>query len=60
LKARLPIDPEIAGIGAAAGVRKKETALKEKLNAALKAVQQSGEYAAISNKYFPFDVSPSK
>lgn len=60
LKARLPVDPEIAGAGAAGGIRKGDTALKEKLNAALSAVRQSGEYDAISRKYFPFDISPPR
>lgn len=60
VKARLLIDPEIAGIGAAGGVRKGDPALKGKLNAALKVVQQSGEYQQISKKYFPFDISPPK
>ena len=57
-KGELPVDPEIFGIGAAGGIRKGDVALKNKLNAALKLVRESGEQKAISRKYFPFDIAP--
>ncbi len=38
LKGRVPDDPEILGLGAGAGIRKEDTALKEKINAAIAAL----------------------
>jgi polar amino acid transport system substrate-binding protein len=58
LKGELPDDPKILGIGAAGGIRKGDVALKNKLNAALKFVRESGEYETISRKYFTFDIAP--
>ena len=49
-------DPVVLGKGVGGGVRKEDTALKDKLNAAIKAVRASGEYDAISKKYFAFDI----
>lgn len=49
-------DPEILGVGAGIGLRKGETALKDKLNAAIKAVRADGTYDKISKKYFDFDI----
>lgn len=37
-------------------VRKGEDELREKLNAALKAIRDNGVYAKINAKYFPFDI----
>jgi polar amino acid transport system substrate-binding protein len=59
IKTELPVDLTVDG-GAAGGVRKGDEALKMKLNSALNAVRQSGEYAAISARYFPFDISPRR
>jgi len=44
--------------GVGGGVRKTDAVLKAKLNAAIKAILASGEYDAISKKYFSIDVSP--
>jgi polar amino acid transport system substrate-binding protein len=52
----LPIDPVINGEGAGIAVRKGEDALREKFNAAIKAIRASGKYQEINAKYFPFDV----
>jgi polar amino acid transport system substrate-binding protein len=38
-----------------AGVRKEDATLKEKLNAAIKAVRTNGAYKQINDKYFNFD-----
>jgi polar amino acid transport system substrate-binding protein len=54
-KATAPHDP-ILGEGVGGGVRKEDTALKEKLNAAIKAVRANGTYDKIAKKYFDFDV----
>jgi polar amino acid transport system substrate-binding protein len=49
-------DPKILGEGFAAGLRKADTDLRDRINTALKAVRQSGEYDAITRRYFAFDV----
>ena len=49
-------DPVILGKGVGGGIRKDHTELKGKFNAAIKAIRDSGEYAAITKKYFPFDI----
>jgi polar amino acid transport system substrate-binding protein len=51
VKDKVPTDPEVLGQGVGGGLRKEDTALKEKLNAAIKAVSASGEIAAITKKY---------
>ncbi|NML73301.1 ABC transporter substrate-binding protein [Rhizobium sp. S-51] len=52
----LPVDVEINGPGAGIAVRKGETALAEKFNAAIKAIRANGKYKEINDKYFDFDV----
>jgi polar amino acid transport system substrate-binding protein len=49
-------DPKISGEGAGIAVRKGETALADKLNAAIDAIRASGKYDEIAKKYFDFDV----
>jgi len=51
-------DAEILGSGAGIGLRKGDTELKEKFDAALAAIIASGEYKAINDKYIPVDISP--
>lgn len=48
--------PEIHGEGAGIAVRKGETSLAEKFNAAIDAIRKSGKYKEINDKYFPYDV----
>jgi polar amino acid transport system substrate-binding protein len=55
-KGNVPEDLEILGPGVGGGVRKEDTALREKLNAAIKKVRESGEYDKITKKYFDFDI----
>ncbi|TXH36644.1 MAG: transporter substrate-binding domain-containing protein [Rhodospirillaceae bacterium] len=50
-----PDDP-IFGDGVGAGLRKGDTALKEKINAAIKAIRANGTYDKIAKKYFDFNV----
>jgi polar amino acid transport system substrate-binding protein len=45
-------DPEILGLGVGMGVRKEDTELKDKLNAAIAAIIADGTYDAITAKYF--------
>lgn len=55
IKVTLPHET-MFGYGDGGGLRKEDTALKDKLNAALKAVHASGEYDAITKRYFNFDI----
>ena len=48
-------DPSIHGLGAGIAVRKGETDLANKLNAAIDAIRANGKYKAINDKYFTFD-----
>ena len=47
--------PEIHGEGAGIAVRKGETDLASKLNAAIDAIRANGKYKAINDKYFTYD-----
>ena len=49
-------DTVVFGYGVGGGVRKTDTALKAKLNAAIAAIRVNGTYDAIAKKYFDFDV----
>jgi polar amino acid transport system substrate-binding protein len=55
-KGNVKEDPEVLGPGVGGGVRKDDTALRDKLNAAIKKVRESGEYDKITKKYFDFDI----
>ncbi|MBO3760712.1 ABC transporter substrate-binding protein [Ciceribacter sp. L1K23] len=54
--ATLPVDVEINGEGAGIAIRKGETELAEKFNAAIDAIRANGKYKEINDKYFDFDV----
>jgi polar amino acid transport system substrate-binding protein len=54
IKGVTPIDP-LLGRGAGAGIRKGDTALKERINTALATIRKSGEYTTIAKKYFEHD-----
>ena len=47
--------PEIHGEGAGIAIRKGETELAEKFNAAIDAIRANGKYKEINDKYFSFD-----
>jgi arginine/ornithine transport system substrate-binding protein len=49
-------DPAFFGSGAGVALRKGETALRDKLNAAIKAIRANGVYKKIESQYFDFDV----
>lgn len=51
-----PQPAEIFGEGAGISVRKGETELVNKLNAAIEAIRVNGKYKEINDKYFSFDV----
>jgi len=56
LKGNVADDPAILGAGVGVGLRKGETELKDKINAAIKAIRSNGSYDSFSKKYFDFDV----
>ena len=49
-------DPEFFGLGAGIAVRKADTELRDKLNAAIKAIRANGAYKKIQDQYFDFDI----
>jgi polar amino acid transport system substrate-binding protein len=51
LKGAVPNDTEILGYGVGVGLRKEDTALKEKINAAIKAVAAKGVFEELNKKY---------
>lgn len=50
-----PFTDPILGEGVGVGVRKADTALRDKFSAAIKAVRANGTYKAVNDKYFKFD-----
>lgn len=56
LKGMAPEDPEFAVRGVGAGLRKGDAELKQKINAAIKVIRDSGQYDEITRKYFDFDI----
>ncbi|MFM0210661.1 transporter substrate-binding domain-containing protein [Paraburkholderia sediminicola] len=52
------MDPAIYGYGVGAGIRKSDTALKQRIDAALTQLHDSGKYQQIEKKYFPIDIWP--
>ena len=46
-----------AGSGVGIAMRKEDAALRDKINAALKAIRANGGYKKLADKYFDFDVS---
>jgi polar amino acid transport system substrate-binding protein len=59
LKGAVPRELEVFGLGVGGGVRKNDEQLKQRLNAAIKVVHDSGRYDAITKKYFAFDIWPN-
>jgi polar amino acid transport system substrate-binding protein len=55
-KGNVADDPAVLGLGVGIGVRKEDGALKEKLNAAIKAIRANGTYDAFSKPYFDFNI----
>lgn len=49
-------DNAIFGDGVGVGLRKEDTELREKFNAAIKKVREDGTYEKIAKKYFDFDI----
>jgi polar amino acid transport system substrate-binding protein len=51
MKGIAPDDPEVLGAGVGAGIRKEDTALKDKMNAAIKAAAADGAFTKITEKH---------
>ena len=51
LKGIVEADPEILGEGVGAGIRKEDTALKDRVNAAIAALAKAGKFQEITEKY---------
>lgn len=49
-------DVEVLGPGVGIGLRKGDTELKDKLNAAIKTIRANGTYDTFTKKYFDFDI----
>jgi arginine/ornithine transport system substrate-binding protein len=49
-------DPIYFGMGVGIAMRKGETALRERVNGAIKAIRANGAYKKLQDKYFDFDV----
>ena len=60
LKGQPITDPAFVGEGVGIALRKEDTDLLAKMNAALKAIREDGTYKAINDKYFPIDVYTMK
>jgi len=56
LKGIVAADPAVLGPGVGAGLRKEDTAIKNRINAAIKAIRDNGKYAEITKKYFTYDI----
>ncbi|MEW9806388.1 transporter substrate-binding domain-containing protein [Mesorhizobium marinum] len=56
LKGNVAEDLAILGPGVGAGVRQGDTATKDRINAAIKAIRDNGKYEEITKKYFTFDI----
>ncbi|SMF09085.1 polar amino acid transport system substrate-binding protein [Xaviernesmea oryzae] len=56
LKGNVEDDSAVLGAGIGVGLRKGETELKDKVNAAIKAIRANGTYDTFSKKYFDFDI----
>ena len=56
LKGYVAEDLEILGPGVGVGLRKEDTATKERINAAIKGIRDNGKYQEITKKYFSFDI----
>ena len=50
-KGQVPDDPEVLGDGVGAGMRKEDTALKDKINGAIAALAKAGKFEEITAKY---------
>ena len=55
-KGNVADDPAVLGTGMGIGLRKEDTALRDKFNTAIKAIRADGTYDKFSKKYFNFNI----
>lgn len=60
MKGEAMLEPEILGLGAGIAVRKDDTDLLERLDAALDAIMDNGTYAEINDRYFTVSLMPAR
>lgn len=60
MKGEAMLDPEILGLGAGIAVRKDDTDLLERLDAALDAIMDNGTYSEINDSYFSVSLMPAR
>lgn len=60
MKGEAMLDPEILGLGAGIAVRKEDTELLGRLDAALTAIMDNGTYAEINDRYFTVNLMPER
>lgn len=60
IKGDAMLDPEILGKGAGIAVRKADTELLEKLDAALTTIMDNGTYDEINDRYFKVNLKPAR
>lgn len=49
-------DEELFGVGTGIALRQGDPALRDRMNAAIKAIRENGVYKSINDKYFTFDI----
>lgn len=60
MKGEAMLEPEILGLGAGIAVRKDDTDLLDRLNAALETIMENGTYAEINDRYFTVNLMPAR
>lgn len=60
IKGEAMLDTDILGLGAGIAVRKADTELHERLDAALSAIMDNGTYGEINDKYFKVSLMPQR
>lgn len=60
MKGEAMLDPDILGLGAGIAVRKEDTDLLARLDAALTTIMDNGTYAEINDRYFSVSLMPQR
>jgi lysine-arginine-ornithine-binding protein len=60
MKGEAMLDPDILGLGAGIAVRKEDTELLERLDAALTQIMDDGTYDEINDRYFAVNLKPAR
>lgn len=60
MKGEAMLDPDILGLGAGIAIRKADTELLERMDAALTAIMDDGTYAEINDRWFTVNLMPER